>query len=162
MKNGMIDQASSSGIEPVIGAPTFSRSSVAVLHGEVDDHDSTTRMREERRDREDEEIQLVHLGASVDACSGNSGMPDNIDAQACLSATWRDSRRRISTTKPSDETNRQHAAQPHEVHDDGAVPPARRVVVEAVEQQLVDDRADAPSPDSTSASRSSFGEYSTP
>ena len=61
MRNGMIDHASSSGIEPWIGAPTFSGSSVGTSRRSTITT-IVTSDGEERRDREDEEVQLVHLG----------------------------------------------------------------------------------------------------
>ena len=77
----MIDHPSSSGMEPVIGAPTFSPGVVAVLHGKDDDEEHDEQ-REERRDRRDEEIQVIHLGSEVGRLFGKSGMPDSIDVSA--------------------------------------------------------------------------------
>ena len=80
MTNGINDHPSSSGTEPVIGAPTLSPGVVAVLDREVDDahHDDD---REERRDRDDAEIEVVDLGGERGGLRrGRAGIQNNIRA----------------------------------------------------------------------------------
>src|SRR5688572_17728640 len=63
---------------------------------------------------------------------------------------WRVTIARLTPPHDQDEAHqkreRDRAAQAYEVHRNGAVAADGRVVVVAVEQQLVDDRADAPLP----------------
>ena len=108
--------------------------------------------------------RLSTRAAIVDACSGNSENPDPISAQACLSAAVSRSRAPHQQNEPHDETRR------------SAAPPSRTMfmndgaVTSGASGRTGSSRAAArrrpmptvPSPESTSARRSSFGEYSTP
>src|SRR6185369_17809020 len=79
--------------------------------------------------------------AYVDACAGKMGMADNIGLRATLRG-----RARFATPHQQNEAGHQchgdHASQPDQIHHDHTVPSRFGVVVKAVEQQLVDLRAD--------------------
>src|SRR5262245_12789787 len=89
--------------------------------------------------------RLSTSGASDEACSGKSENPENIKA-------LRVALHLLLFLPPHQENesrdgeHRQHAAKPHQVHDDRAVAAVGRIVVIAIEQQLIDERADVPLP----------------
>ena len=91
--------------------------------------------------------RLSTSGARVDACSGKSGIPSNIygyASHARRGAGIRDSRRRIIRMKPPMPSTVRTPPSRTRFITMSAVAAALRVVVEAVEQQLVDRRADVP------------------
>src|SRR5262245_42241996 len=141
MKKGMMDHPSSSGIEPVIGAPT--RLPVPSRYLIV--KTSTPMMTMSAKNAVTavtKKYRLSTSGARLDACSGNSGIPDSI----CLRPEVLERLARLAAAhqeyEAADEEDRQHPAQPHEVHHHDAIPAALRVVMKTVEEELVDDRAD--------------------
>src|SRR5262245_35948797 len=144
-KNGTIDHPSSSQMEPVIGAPTFSpvwsryfTAKTMTKNTTISAKNAVTAVTKKYR--------LSTAGARVDACSGKSGIPSNIFVTVSRAARRRHSRLAAShdQNESADPQHRHDAAKPDEVHHHESVAAALGVVVEAVEQQFVDRRADAP------------------
>src|SRR5688572_15319171 len=130
-------------MEPVIGAPTLSPVLSRYLMAKITTRTETSSAKNPVTARM-KKYRLSTSGANEDACSGKSGIPDNIGITASRAA--RSLRPRLPAPSEHDETpdeqNGQHPAQTHEVHHHDPVSPALRVIVEAVQQQLVDGRAD--------------------
>ena len=94
--------------------------------------------------------------AIVDACSGNSGMPGSMCAltfldSICGAPGVRVPRQRSVPLAPPHQHDRraarherQHAGNPDQRHHGEAVPAARRVVVKAIQEDIVDRAADLP------------------
>src|SRR3990167_4756388 len=166
MKNGTIVHPSSSGIDPVIGAPTRSPVRSRYLIAKISTS-TTTSSAKNAVTAVTKKYRLSTSGARVEACSGNSGIPGSIPTgpSGPIESDSRQAFRRehaSTTTSPSraadrrgrlaqahhhdvrpDEEHGQHPAQADEVHHEQAIPAALRVVVETVEEQLVDEAADA-------------------
>ena len=86
--------------------------------------------------------RLSTSGARLDACWGKSGNPKRIYVDA--SGTT-ERRMHLAAAHEHDEApdkeDGQHTTQANEIHDQQPVPTALRVVMKAVQQQLVDDTA---------------------
>src|ERR1043165_4174628 len=115
--NGTSDQPISSGIDPVIGSPTFSPVSSRYLIAK-----NVTRMTTSSAKKAVtatmKKYRLSTSGARVDACVGKSGMPDSIELVG---------RRGLRVAAEHDEHERrhsrhgQHGARAHQIHHRCAV-----------------------------------------
>src|SRR3954468_7595829 len=134
---GMNDQASSSGNDPSMRAPTSPSCRRRYLMPNSTMKNTTAKAKNAQVATMKKYSASTSL-AIDEACSGNSGIP------FISSVSGR--RARLAPQRHHDKSDQRHqrqgAAQPHRVHGGHAVAPRLRLVVVAVEQHLVHHRPD--------------------